>query len=176
MTPTLDELGIQGADRLDRVVGLRLGSSHDIGPRDHFLFIFDMGQNTSTIGAKLNLVYAMQHLIYLVIYLSCQLVTIFMFHLSFSCLVNFISFYTNSRQDLPVFMTNPFSFASFLPFPPQVLREGTLVLSLDIWLAFLTAHVRFGLELAMASPHISWGQFTLCYFQFMFSRLVVVGR
>ena len=73
----------------------RLGPSHDIGPSldmgpwDQFLFILDLGWKTSTRGATLNLDYAMPHLIIL---LSCLSSITLMFHLSFACPVNFISF------------------------------------------------------------------------------------
>ena len=48
-------------------------------------------------------------------------------------------------------MTDPFSFASFLSFPPppQVYRAGIPVLSLDLSCFSWIAHVCFGLELAM---------------------------
>ena len=47
-------------------------------------------------------------------------------------------------------MTDLFCFASFLPFPPQVLREETLELSLDIFCLLVDfAHVRLDMKLAM---------------------------
>ena len=56
-----------------------------------------------------------------------------------------LSVYIDCSRAYSVFLTDLFSFASFLPFPPQVLREGILELSLDFGLLAcgISAHVRF---------------------------------
>ena len=60
-------------------------------------------------------------------------------------------------------MTDLFSFASFLPFPPpQVLREGTVVLSLDRLLVRWIAHVCLDIELAMVY-HLYFGDSTMYF-------------
>ena len=64
-------------------------------------------------------------------------------------------------------MTDPFSFAPFsFVSSPQVLREETLALSLDL-ACFLTAHVWFGLELCYGSFCYLWGIIYFCYLKFM---------
>ena len=94
--------------------------------------ILDIGQNTSTVSAA-NLEYAMLDLTYLVILIIIPVLLSYLRLIPiFTCHVTFTSFYTESHQGLPVFMTDPFSFASFSFVSPQVLREETLALSLDI--------------------------------------------
>ena len=53
-------------------------------------------------------------------------------------------------------------FLSFPPTPPQVLREETLALSLDL-ACFLTAHVRFGLGLCYGCFCYLWGIIYFCF-------------
>ena len=89
----------------------------------------------------------------------------------YTCHVTFICFYARSHLDLPVFMTVPFSFASFSsvppPIPTQVLREETLALSLD-FACFLVAHVRFGLELCYGCISATFGELSYFWcFKFM---------
>ena len=80
----------------------------------------------------------------------------------YTCHVTFIYFYAESHLDLLVFMTDPVSFTSFssVSSPPQVLREETLALSLDL-ACFLSAHVRFGLELCYGCISAIFGEIKL---------------
>ena len=130
MTQTHDE--VQGVDRLvDRSVGPSNGSFTIFGQGIISWLTYDMGWDISTVGAA-NLGHAMLYLIYLVILVyHAQLDNILMFTFSLYMSCYLYLFYAKSHQNLPVFMTDQFSFASFSSGSPQVLREETLALSLD---------------------------------------------
>ena len=81
-------------------------------------------QYTSIVGMT-NLEYAMLDLSYLVSLVIMSDLSSFLCLIPvYSCLVNFTSFYADSHQGLPVFLTDPFSFASLSFIPPPGSQGG----------------------------------------------------
>ena len=92
-------------------------------------------------------------------------------HPCFSCQLT-LSVYIDCSRAYSVFLTDLFSFASFLPFPPQVLREGILEFSWIYDRLLVGFQLMYGLDMKLAMVITYFGDSTYV-FQF-FSDVVFI--